>query len=660
MFIAGLCTVSAQEDDEPDEIPLLEMEIEEIVVTAKTGLDCHREAKPYASVEEYLQTSENVGMIRRGNYAWEPTVNNMTAERVSVTIDGMKIFHACTDRMDPVTSYVEIINLSEVTLGSGFDANPNASNNIGGSLDLRLNKTGFSENGFSANVRSGYESNGGLLLGGADASYASPRFYVNSGAFRRQSGNYSAGGGEEVPFSQFTKNNFFTNLGYAAANGNAVEGTFIYDRAVNVGYPALAMDVASAEGLITSLSYTAENPFSYFHKWETKGYYNAIAHIMDDTKRPDVVMHMDMPGKSRTGGAYSTLSGQSEKHRYTLNWDAYYNQSYAEMTMYKPNEKPMFMLTWGDIRTLNTGLFAADEYNFNERHLLRLSAKGSFQQSGVRDTTNGLPVLRIYYPDMARYKNRITGNAAGRYQFKKNGWETTLGAGYGSRAPSVSEAYGYFLYNTFDACDYLGNPGLKNESSVETSLSLSKKYEHFEAKADVSYFFFYNYIIGKPAADLYPMTIGAKGVKAYENLSRAALLNTNLSLKYSFPEYFIWSGKAAFARGKDNDGGNLPLIAPLSYNSALSFEKNKFTAEAGISGASRQRHFSPEYGEDETPGYVTGNIAAGYSFKAGGFVFNPKTGVENILDKNYSTYSDWQNIPRKGRNIFVNLGVSFN
>jgi len=321
------------QDGEPDEFLLLDIDIEEIVVTAKIDAGRDAGAKPYASVEEYLLSLGKAGMIRRGNYAWEPTVNNMAAERVSVTVDGMKIFQACTDRMDPVTSYVETVNLSKVTLGSGFDSSPNASNHIGGSLDLQLNKAGFSNDGFSANAHSGYESNGDLILGGADISYSSPRFYVNSGLFHRQSGNYSAGGGEEVHFSQFAKNNFFTNLGYAAANGNAVEGAFIYDRADNVGYPALAMDVAKAEGLITSLAYTAEKPFRYFDKWETKIYYNNIVHVMDDTKRPDVVMHMDMPGASRTGGAYTTMSGRGGSHRYTFNIDGYYNRSYAEMTI---------------------------------------------------------------------------------------------------------------------------------------------------------------------------------------------------------------------------------------------------------------------------------------------------------------------------------------
>ena len=34
-------------------------------------------------------------------------------------------------------------------------------------------------------------------------------------------------------------------------------------------------------------------------------------------------------------------------------------------------------------------------------------------------------------------------------------------------------------------------------------------------------------------------------------------------------------------------------------------------------------------------------------------------GAENILNEQYSTYADWGNIPRMGRNIFTSLKFSF-
>ena len=283
------------------------IQIMEIVVTAKTGLDSINESKPLSSIDEYMQRLSKVSPIKRGNYAWEPTINNMTTERISVTVDGMKIFCACTDKMDPVTSYVEVPNLDNIRVGSGFGDNLHGTNSIGGSLDMKLQKAGFHSKQLNFSLNSAYETNGNYWVEGVGAVYTSPRFYINSGIFHRKSDDYKAGGNQLVSFSQFEKANVFSNLGYRLAANKTIEGTVIYDVASNVGYPALTMDVKSAKGLITSVSFLEDNVSNLFSIWETKLYFNDIKHVMDDTRRPDVAMHMDMPGKNRTDGYYTTL-----------------------------------------------------------------------------------------------------------------------------------------------------------------------------------------------------------------------------------------------------------------------------------------------------------------------------------------------------------------
>ena len=148
--------------------------------------------------------------------------------------------------------------------------------------------------------------------------------------------------------------NAFLNLGWQPIDNHILEGTLIFDRATDVGYPALNMDVSDATGIITSLSYRRENLQRFFNRWETKAYYNHITHNMDDTHRPDIQIHMDMPGKSSTVGLYSLLQGSSNHHQYQLNYDAYYNTLFADMTMYVDGIAPMYMLTWPDVGTFNT------------------------------------------------------------------------------------------------------------------------------------------------------------------------------------------------------------------------------------------------------------------------------------------------------------------
>ena len=651
----GLCAI-AYSQVSTDSIKNLELK--EVVVTGKTGLDSINESKPLSSIDEHLQKLSKVNMIKRGGYAWEPTINNMATERISVTIDGMKIFCACTDKMDPVTSYVEILNLNNIHVGSGLAGNLHGTNSIGGGLDLKLQKAGFHSQKISLTLNSAYETNGNYRVLGAGLAYSSPFFYMNSGVFYRKSDDYRAGNNEIVDFSQFEKLNLFTNAGYRLSNNRILEGTIIFDVASNVGYPALTMDVKSAKGLITSLSYREENISNVFSSWETKLYYNDITHIMDDTKRPDIAMHMDMPGKSRTGGYYSTLNGKIGGNNFVVSNDTYYNQSLAEMTMYPKDlsEKSMFMYTWPDVRTLNSGISLDDKYVLDLKNVLQFISKLSFQRDGV-ESNSGYNTLQMYYPGMTQFQDRFLWNVNGKYTHYLKDIELKAGVGYGTRAPSPTEAYGYYLFNSFENYDYIGNPLLKNESSAEGNLGFKLTKPKYSISLEGSYFYFSNYIIGKPNKSLSSMTIGASGVKVYENLPHATILNTNLDTKVLFLKYFHWVNRAAFSLGEDNNHDALPLIAPFSYSSSVEFQRKKISGAIEWQGATKQYNYSQEYGEDETPAYSILNVSAGYDISLKHNIANIKTGVENIFDRKYSTYADWNNIPRKGRNVFLSLTI---
>ena len=93
--------------------------LEEVKVTALAKKKIQTEMKMAVSVDEFLASSDNISFIKRGAYAWEPLLNNMSTERSTITIDGMHVFGACTDKMDPITSYVESNNLSTIDIKSG-------------------------------------------------------------------------------------------------------------------------------------------------------------------------------------------------------------------------------------------------------------------------------------------------------------------------------------------------------------------------------------------------------------------------------------------------------------------------------------------------------------------------------------------------------------
>lgn len=623
--------------------------LDEVVIVSETGRGRKRSAKgQVASIDEHLSELKNVSLVRRGSYAWEPVVNNMQTERLSTTIDGMKIFYACTDKMDPVTSYVESGNLQSISLNSGLDGNPQATGNIGGSLDLKLRKTGFDNDPFHASASAGHEWNGHVQVYGADAALSSHRTYLNAGAFYRHADNYKVGGGDELQFSQFQKVNVFTNAGLRLAEKDMLEATFIFDRATDVGYPALNMDVAKAEGFITSLSYK-----HLFRKasWETKVYYNHITHEMDDTKRPDVEIHMDMPGKSCTAGVYSLLTTALKQHDLALNYDLYYNRLFADMTMYPGGAAPMYMVTWPDVRTLNTGFAMIDNISIAHNQSLRLSAKLAWQQQRLNNE-EGYHALRVFFPGMEDAYHQTTGRIAANYSLSIKNYALSIGAGWGSRAPTVTEAYGYYLNNTFDQYDYTGNPSLKNESAVELNSAVKwHPTERVNLTLDGNVFLFSNYIIGQFETRLSPMTVGAEGVKVYGNISHATIANVSLTTEWQLTEQLCWNGKVSYSSGRDADGDPLPLISPVSWQVELQYHYQRLQAQAVVKGNMRQTNYGGKYGETAASEWAVLNLSAQYSFSS----ITVRGGVESLFDKQYATYADWNHIPQKGRNIYLNL-----
>ncbi len=626
--------------------------LDEVVIVSDAGHDRKRSVKgQVASIDEHLSELRHVNLVRRGSYAWEPVVNNMQTERLSTTIDGMKIFYACTDKMDPVTSYVESGNLQSISLNSGLDGNPQATGNIGGSLDLKLRKAGFDSTPFRASASAGHEWNGHVQVYGADAALSSHSTYLNAGAFFRHADNYKVGGGDELQFSQFQKVNVFTNAGLRLAEKDMLEATFIFDRATDVGYPALNMDVAKAEGLITSVAYKHLFPQA---SWETKAYYNHITHVMDDTTRPDVEIHMDMPGDSWTAGVYSLLTTSHKQHDLALNYDLYYNRLFADMTMYPGGAAPMYMVTWPDVGTLNTGLALTDNVSIGRNQQLRLSAKVAWQQQKLNNE-EGYHALRVFFPGMTDAYHQTTGRVAANYQLSLFNSQISLGAGWGSRAPTVTEAYGYYLNNTFDQYDYIGNPSLKNESAVELNGAAKFSILNSQFSIDGNVFLFSNYIIGQFETRLSPMTVGAEGVKVYGNISHATIANISLSWDWQITDHFSWNKKVSYSSGRDADGDALPLISPISWQSEWTYQNQRFQAQATIKGNAHQSNYGEKYGETAAKAWTIVSLAASYQFSILHSQFSIRAGVENLLDKHYATYADWNHIPQKGRNIYMNL-----
>lgn len=628
-------------------------QLSEIILIGKNQSVQEKQIKSLGSVDEYLQSGGKIDLVKRGSYAWEPFINNMATERTVVTIDGMRIFGACTDKMDPITSYVEISNLKEAQVNSGQQGACHGAT-IGGSLDLKRAQQPTEITGWKGLLQHGFESNNQQKINGGNLFYNHRLGYFNTNLMHRKADNYFAGGNREVAFSQFEKFNFSGTTGFFLKKNKIIEGSVIYDKATNVGYPALPMDVSLAEALITSLKYEVKS-IGKINLWETKLYFNSITHKMDDTKRPNVPIHMDMPGWSNTYGMYSKINWVQNNHHLNAQLNSFYNQSVAEMTMYpkNPKEKLMFMYTWSDVRTAVTNVFLEDNLNLNCHSSIKISGSLSYHINHI-SSEFGLESNRIFYPDMESKQDRILKSVSAMYLHQIQNFTFNTGLGYGERAPSVSEAYGFYLFNSFDLFDYVGNPNLKNEKSAEIQVSLQYKTQKTNVKYSTNYFHISDYILGIPTTFL-PMTIGASGVKQYIGVDYATIFTQSLHISQQLFNHLAWQTSFKYSIGKTSEELNLPFMSPLQYQTSLQFEKENWNANINLLGNGIQNRYSPYFGENKKPDYYILNASVGYQFKIQNNNLSLKLGAENIFNRYYSTFTDWNNIPRMGRNIYLNL-----
>ena len=631
--------------------------LDEVIILGQRKISNYRQEKTLSSIDDYLEKANRVTMIKRGNYAWEPSVNNMNSERLNVTIDGMQIFGACTDKMDPITSYVDVSNLEKVLVDSGQNGTENG-HCVGGGIDLKLPASKFYASGLKTSVDLGYETNGNYRLAGLDVEYSGETFYINTDGIFRKSDNYDAGNNQEVLYSQFQKFNVSFQAGAKLTENQTIDANAIYDKATDVGYPALPMDVSLAEALITSITHNYSNDSTFVKTLESKLYFNTITHIMDDSKRPDVPIRMDMPGWSDTYGFYTKATALLNDHDLSFNINGFYNRSLAEMTMYPndPDQPAMFMYTWPDIRTLYTGVFLKDDLSISSNQTLSGSLRLGYHRNRIAKDV-GLESLQIFYPNLEASNSRFLKSLSVNYTYKKKNYDVSFGVGYGERAPSVSEAYGFFLFNSFDNFDYIGNPLLKNEKAVETHIKANYHKNKFHIGITSSYFHIMDYIVGNIDESLSTMTIGANGVKVYEALSYATIFDVYLNASYAFSKTLSFNGTVGYNYGRGSNDENLPLIKPWSYLAEVNFNKKRFNVALQLEGNGNQSHYNSFYGEDETPPYAILNLNFGNVFFVKQNKLVLKYGVENILDAEYSTYADWNNIPRQGRNFYINISA---
>lgn len=657
-----LLSAGAQAQQDPDSSRVIELR--DIVLNntpagRQQSLLRYYRSNRQATLEELLARLPEVTMLRRGAYGMEPAIRNLSSGQINVLIDGMRIHGACTDKMDPATIYIEPLNLDRLQVQTGTAGFIQGSA-IGGTVNMQLAApVCHPVSSLSGSFSTGYQSAATGISEALQLRYNKNKWaYLGSITYRKNN-DYRAGAGEKVPFSAWEKINYSISALYQHDAANSIKADFIGDHGWNIGYPALPMDVGFASARIAAVTWLHHDPLRRISQWQLKAYANQIRHYMDDTHRPNVAMHMDMPGYSKTAGVYSEAVVRTAGNRQLLLIaDAASTWLSASMTMYQTGQLPMYMLTWPDNRKIQAGAGLRWTLLQDSLRSLRLSLRTDLVQYALT-TAEAKSYISILGDDSPGRTALLKNLSVSGSQHILTGLQARASFGYAERMPTASELYGFYLYNAQDGYDYVGNTALKPERSLQADIGLTLKSNRVQFSS--SYFVqrINDYIYGVVNPSFSAMTIGAHGVKAWQQLDNATLTGVESSLAWKPVPALDIISTISWTSGRDKNGTPLAMIAPFRNSNSVRYQFSRLFIQVDEEWSAAQRRIRTSFGEDATASFLLLHLRTGFQFSLLKKTADLQTGVENILDNRYHAHQDWGNIPRPGRNVYVQLKWNF-
>ena len=662
LLLVGSQVASAQMASSPDTVSV---KLDHLQLADAVVLDDwmhghhHQNSATEHQLEMQLKQLKGINLISRGSFAQEVVYRGQQDSRIQVKLNGMRIYSACTDRMDPATSYIVANNLQSAEVSSSCESHCSNSG-LAGNVNLKLKKASFNQDkDWRWGMEQQYHTNTqGLQTGLNLESQAGNLAWRVNGTWQKHN-NYSAGGGMEVSNSQNQKVNVALNTSYRLSGKELLNLDMIYDLATNIGYPALPMDVKTARAIIAGASYVNHKGLGPFRHWELKVYHNDIFHEMDDSNREEVYMPMDMPGWSQTTGTNIDLHDwRFGKHSISLATEYYTNYRKAEMTMYPPDsdESPMFMLTWPDTRIHGIGLGMSHSLGL-KKNTISTSLRYDYESSRVLSVLGSRQWQGMLYDlsDSRRYNLLQVKTSWVKELSSKHSINTAMS--YGQRGPSTSELYGFYLFNAHDGFDYLGNPDLKPEALLTAETGYEFVTKKCRSSASIYLQSYSNYIFAL-TSDYDAMTWGANGVRIYENVGKAWFYGIEADITYKPVENLEIYAKAEYLRGMLKPDFNLPLIPPLQSSIWINYNLGSFALLAQGRIAAEQKLYNTEYGDQYTPGYGLLDLSVAYECKLKDAKLKFEIAANNLMDTYYRDHLNWGGIPGMGRNIIFKMNMS--
>ncbi len=623
---------------------------------------------------KFFRGVEGVSAIRRGSVNLEPTIRGLQEEQVGMFVDGTRTFAAGPARMDSNISHVGTHATQTLRIVKGPYALAWGSGTLS-ALEVVTFRPEFSDGGFQWNGSLGavYGENNSNLDAHTGVWGASDKLRVYVGGGRREGDDYEAGDGSEVP-GDFESTETRWRLGYRPSENFLIGVSGGYQEQFDLDYPGRLLDATYfyARSAALELTWNGTGAVSEVY---SQLYSNRKDHRMNNDEKPTAqnapgrippfAIAVDLPTESNTAGGRFKVSLPRDNADWSFGVDYYKVEQTASRTISRrSNGFVLFRdIVWPDAEIEDAGVWGqwvsgGDGY--------RLGA--TIRIDEVDATADNLSPFYVANTVGAADQSETNLSAAVSATVDVDDhWSLNFGLGRAVRTATVLERYSdRFPSTKFQlAAEFMGNPELDPEESLELGVGARGTYGDFLIEAEAFYREIDDYITVTPDGSLSRrLPLSPPTVFRYVNGSQASYYGGELQLRHRVNQRLAWRGSVSYVRAED-EALDEPVLGIMPLHGELGLRIQPFDQRLWIDlvarFADRQDRVATSRFERETPGYAVYDLSLGLDLARG---WSLKAAVENLSDKAYAEHLNspnpfsGQRVSEIGRNF--KLGFSVN
>ncbi len=616
---------------------------------------------------ELLSATPTISGIRKGgNYGLDPVMRGFKYDQLNVVMNGTQCATAaCPNRMDPPTSQMAPNMLEKVEIFKGPYA-MRFGGGLGGTINFVTSEPFFTEHAKVYGRLSGrYDSNGEVLKSESMVGIAGAKYNIGLFGSWAEGNDYTDGEDRTIP-ADFQRSSFGIKSAFNPSEHQTFEISAFQNKAKDVDFPALMMDLRSDKTLMLNASHKISFEERSLDSWTTTLFLSSVDHLMDNKlKNLDPrMMNASTDAKTKNYGGRTELLWKKGGTKLYLGADFKLEDAEGlrerEFLMGPMSGNTLIDNAWQHGQIQKAGIFG--EYNFRiNAWQMVLASRVELNKAKVLDAD---PSFLEEYPDASTTQINPSFSIGGLNELTEG---VTIGiwAARAQRSAGLAERYINKFSIGQDPYEMLGNPDLKPEVNNQVDLTFEWKTAKSNFSVDIFGGLMQNFISSIIDPSIATILPNRPGVRRFVNIDKAYKTGFEIGYNQHLTSWLCHDINVAYTYAQDAEREQpLPEIAPLDmrYSICGKLINDRLKPVLKVRYVADQNRISSEFGETATPGFTLLDFNIAYIMHNN---LKIQVGANNLLDKTYYEHlsrstAGMNPLPlnAQGRNFYLAFGYT--